>query len=89
MKAAAQPWQQEKLFSIEKLCVLAEGMDEVALQEVLAKNGVVVEMDNNKEVVAEVRNEEDAIDEEMEMGPSMNLESDIEELSNAEEYESD
>ena len=45
---------------------------------------------NNKEVVAEVRDEEDAIDEEMEMGPSMNLESDIEEeLSNAEEYESD
>ena len=42
MKAAAQPWQQEKLFSIEKLCVLAEGMNEVALQEVLAKNGVVV-----------------------------------------------
>jgi len=43
LKAAAQPWQQEKLFSIEKLCVLAEGMDEVvlALQEVLAKNGVV------------------------------------------------
>ena len=47
-------------------------------------------MYNNKEVVAEVRDEEDAIDEEMEMGPSMNLESDIEEeLSNAEEYESD
>jgi len=42
LKAAAQPWQQEKLFSIEKLCVLAEGMNEVALQEVLAKNGVVV-----------------------------------------------
>jgi len=44
LKAAAQPWQQEKLFSIEKPCVLAEGMNEVvlALQEVLAKNGVVV-----------------------------------------------
>jgi len=44
LKAAAQPWQQEKLFSIEKMCVLAEGMNEVvlALQEVLAKNGVVV-----------------------------------------------